>query len=97
MARCWRRSRPAMPMTSNVPRPRPRPPQLALRGALEHLDPGADRPGRRDHAVEYAVHAVDLEDRAGIGRGLHGGAQAGGMVAGDRRPPVKACETGWPA
>ncbi len=52
-------------------------PQHAERGALEHLDPGADRPGRRDHAVEHAVHALDLEDRPGAGRGLHGGAQAG--------------------
>ncbi len=65
----------------------PRRPQHAERGALEHLDPGADRPGRRDHAVEHAVHAVDLEDRAGAGRRLHGRAQAGGMVAGNRRPP----------
>ena len=56
------------------------------RGALEHLDPGADRPGRRDHAMEHAVHAVDLEDRPGAGRRLHGRAQARGMVAGDRRP-----------
>ena len=64
----------------------PRRPQHAERGALEHLDPGADRPGRRDHAVEHAVHAVDLEDRACAGRRLHGGAQAGGMVAGDGGP-----------
>ena len=69
----------------------PRRPQHAERRALEHLDPGADRPGRRDHAVEHAVHAVDLEDRAGARRRLHRRAQAGGMVAGDGRP---AGETG---
>ena len=63
----------------------PRRPQHAERGALEHLDPGADRPGRRHHAVEHAVHAVDLEDRPCPGGGLHGGAQAGGMVAGHGR------------
>ena len=47
---------------------------------------GADRPGRRDHAVEHAVHALDLEDRAGARRRLHGRPQAGGMVAGHGRP-----------
>ena len=62
----------------------PRRPNTAERGALEHHDPRADRPGRRDHAVEHAVHAVDLEDRAGAGGRLHGRAQAGGMVAGHR-------------
>jgi delta 1-pyrroline-5-carboxylate dehydrogenase len=35
--------------------------------------------------VEHAVHALDLEDRAGARRRLHGGAQAGGMVAGHGR------------
>ena len=75
----------------------PRRPQHAERGALEHLDPGADRPGRRDHAVEHAVHAVDLEDRPCAGRRLHGRAQAGGMVAGDGRPAGEAGETGRPA
>ncbi len=34
--------------------------------------PRADRTGRRDHAVEHPVHALDLEDRAGAGRRLHG-------------------------
>ena len=51
-------------------------PQHAERGALERIDAGADRPGRRDHALEHAVHAVDLEDRAGACRRLHGGSQA---------------------
>ena len=64
----------------------PRRPQHAERGALEHFDARADRPGRRDHAVEYAVHAVDLEDRPGPRRRLHRGAQARGMVAGHGRP-----------
>ena len=54
----------------------------------------ADRPGRRDHAVEYAVHALDLEDRAGAGRRLHRGAQARGMVAGDGRPAGAAGQAG---
>ena len=53
-----------LPLLRRQMRRGPRRPQHALRGALEHLDPGADRPGRRDHAVEHAVHAVDLEDRA---------------------------------
>ena len=48
-----------------------------------HLAP-ADRPRRHHHAVEHAVHALDLEDRAGAGGGLHGRPQAGGMVAADR-------------
>ena len=64
----------------------PRRPEHAERGALERVDPGADRPGRRDHAVEYAVHALDLEDRAGTRRRMHGGPQARRMVAGDGRP-----------
>src|SRR5580698_3895280 len=67
-------------------------PQSSQRRALECLDAGADRPGRRDHAVEYAVHALDLEDRAGARRGLHRGAQARGMVAGDGRPVGAAGE-----
>ena len=70
----------------------PRRPQHAERGALEHLDPRADRPGRRDHAVEHAVHALDLEDRAGARRRLHRRAQAGGMVAGHRRHAGQARE-----
>ena len=72
----------------------PRRPQHAERGALEHLDPRADRPGRRHHAVEHAVHAVDLEDRAGAGGRLHRRAQAGGMVAGDGRPAGETGEAG---
>jgi len=31
--------------------------------------PGSDRPGRRDHAVEHAVHALDLEDRTALAAG----------------------------
>ena len=45
---------------------------VALRGARVGLerhpqprDPDAERACRRDHAVERAVHALDLEDRAG--------------------------------
>src|SRR5438874_2250832 len=44
-----------------------------------------DRAGRRNHALEHAVHAVDLEDSTRARRRLHGGTQAGGVVAGDRR------------
>ena len=51
--------------------PNERPPQL--------LDPAADRPRRRHHAMEHAVHAVDLEDRASARGRLYGRAQAGGM------------------
>ena len=38
-------------------------------------------PGRRDHAVERAVHALDLEDRAGARGRLDGDPQAGRVVA----------------
>ena len=48
-------------------------------GPRELHDAPADRPGRRDHAVEHAVHAVDVEDRAGARGRLHRRAQAGGM------------------
>ena len=65
---------------------RPRRPQPADRRALELHHPRADRSGRHHHAVEHAVHAVDLEDRAGAGGGLHGRAQAGRVVARHRRP-----------
>ncbi len=75
-----------LPLLRRPMRGCPRRPEHAERGALERLDPGADRPGRRDHALEHAVHAVDLEDRAGARGRLHGRAQAGRMVAGDRRP-----------
>ena len=51
-------------------------------------------PGRRDHAVEHAVHAVDLEDRAGAGGRLHRRAQAGGMEPADRGDPVGDHERG---
>ena len=39
------------------------------------------RPGGRDHAVERAVHALDVEDGPGARRRLHGDPQAGRMVA----------------
>ena len=42
----------------------------------EHLklyETDTHRSGGRHHAVEHAVHAVHLEDRAGPGRRLHGG------------------------
>ena len=38
-------------------------------------------PVGRDHALEYALHAVDLEDRACARGRMHGRAQAGGMVS----------------
>ena len=47
-------------------------------------DARPDRPGRRDHAVEHTVHAVDVEDRAGAGGRLHRGAQAGRVEPVDR-------------
>ena len=72
----------------------PRRAQHAERGALEPVDPRADRPGRRDHAVEHAVHALDLEACACARRGLHGRAQARGMVAGDGGPAGKTREAG---
>ena len=57
----------------------------------------ADRPGRRDHAVEHTVHVVDMEDRPGPGRRLHRRAQAGrvepvhGGDAGRDRASRRAC------
>ena len=44
-------------------------------------DPDALRPGRGHHALERAVHAVDLEDGARAGRRLHRGPEAGRVVA----------------
>ena len=44
----------------------------------------SDRSGRRHHAVEHALHAVDLEDRTGAGCGLHGGSQARRVEPGHR-------------
>ena len=43
-----------------------------------HAAPAA-RARRGDHAVEHAVHAVDVEDCAGACGRLHGRAQAGGV------------------
>ena len=54
---------------------------------FNYLAAAADRPGRRHHAVEHAVHAVDLEDRAGARGRLHGRAQAGRMEPAVRRHP----------
>ena len=51
-------------------------------------DSPSDRPCRRNHTVEYAVHVEHLEDRPGARRRLHGGAQAGRMVALHRTTPV---------
>ena len=49
-----------------------------------HRQPGpapAGRAGGRDHALERAVHALDLEDRAGARRGLHRRPEARRVVA----------------
>ena len=56
--------------------------------------PDADRTGRRDHALEHAVHAVDLEDRPGARRGMHRRAQAGGVEPGDRAAARRDCARG---
>ncbi len=65
-------------------RPRARRGQRALdarRAPSELLQPVAARPGRGDHTVEHAVHAVDVEDRTGARGRLHGGAQTRRMVS----------------
>ncbi len=62
-------------------------PGPAVRDADECHHARANRPGRRHHAVEHALHAVDLEDRAGARRRLHGRSQAGGILAGHRPHP----------
>ncbi len=71
----------------------------ALRGAGpgQHHDARADRPGRRHHAVEHAVHAVDLEDRAGARRRLHDRPQAGRVVAADGAAAGRDRRGGRPA
>ena len=54
--------------------------------AAEHMNytaPAADRAGGDDHALEHAVHAVHVENRASPGRRLHGGPQAGGVEPAD--------------
>jgi 5-carboxymethyl-2-hydroxymuconic-semialdehyde dehydrogenase len=53
----------------------------------EHHQPQRDRPGRRHHPVEHALHAVHLEDRAGSRSRLHGGAQARRIQPVDRPYP----------
>ena len=50
-------------------------------GTREPRRAHAERAGGRDHAVERAVHALDLEDRAGARGRLHRRAQAGRVVA----------------
>ena len=42
------------------------------KGTRQHRRADARRPGGRDHAVERAVHAVDVEAGAGAGRRQHG-------------------------
>ena len=68
--------------------PRLRRPRRRVRGARlgveRHAQPrraDAERAGRRDHAVERAVHALDVEDGARARGGLHGRPQAGRVVA----------------
>ena len=55
--------------------------RLALERHLEPRPADAVGPRRGDHAVERAVHALDMEDGARARRGLHRRAQAGRMVA----------------
>jgi 5-carboxymethyl-2-hydroxymuconic-semialdehyde dehydrogenase len=43
----------------------------ARRGPGQHDNPRSNRPCRDHHAVEHALHAVHLEDRAGARGGLH--------------------------
>ena len=54
-------------------------PLPARRASSELHVAAAYWPGGGHHALEYAVHAVDLEDCAGLGGGLHGGPQTSGM------------------
>ena len=61
-----------------------RPVAAGARARQLHVAPTA-RPGRGDHAVEHAVHAVDVEDRAGSGCRLHRRAQAGRVEPASRR------------
>ena len=50
-------------------------------GTANRVDAHADRAGGRDHAVERAVHALDLEDRARARGRLHRRPEAGRVVA----------------
>ena len=84
-------------------RPRSRRQQRPLdarRTPRQLLEPLRARPGRRDHSVEHAVHAVDVEDRPGARRRLHGRAQAGGVEPVHRRDcsprsrSTRACPAG---
>ena len=76
-----RRQRCAAPRTSASSRTAPARRAMASGCRRESTgqlhDAVSDRAGRRHHAVEHALHAVDLEDRAGARGGLHGRAQAG--------------------
>ena len=54
----------------------------------------ADRSGRRDHTLEHAVHAVDLEDRAGARGGLYRGPQARRVEPGHGAASRRDCPRG---
>ena len=71
----------------------------ADRDAPQLHDAPADRPRGRHHAVEHAVHAVDLEDRAGARGRLHRRAQARRVEPAHRACcwPRSALEAGLPA
>ena len=78
-----RRPRCAAPRTSaSSPTGRPRPRDGLSLPTREHLNYTMRQPIGPvgvDHAVEHAVHAVDVEDRAGARGRLHRRAQAGRM------------------
>ena len=71
--------------------------RLALEGHVEPRPADAGRPGGGHHAVERAVHALHLEDRAGAGRGLHRRAQARRVVAAVVLAARRARRRGGPA
>ena len=84
----WRRQRCAAREFPLLRRPRARRrrrPLDAGRRSPQLFAAPADRPRRRHHAVEHAVHAVDVEDRARARRGLHGRPQARRMEPAFRR------------
>jgi len=95
--RSWRKPRSGRPRISvSSPTNAPTPATASTCQAMSTgISRRACRSARgRDHAMEHAVHAVDLEDCAGVGGWLHGGAQAGGMVAGHRRSARETGEAG---
>ncbi len=57
-------------------------------------DAPAARPRRGHHAVEHAVHAVDVEDRAGARGRLHGRAQARRMEPDHGHAACGDCDRG---